>query len=424
MARRPRTSPRAAVESRDAPVRPVTTDTPPPPPSAPRTVWWPWALALPLVAVAAWVGGRATNSRGAVESPHEASRAPRWGGLELQPFYLEVPPGYYSASMCAPGPTVWRLPRGTLGDLRVMLDGAGVEGAARDAVLAATVCNAEGCVVTPSEAVVTGLAPRVRESLYARLGRYTENPAQAFPFRRPASEARWSVRSGITEGALLDRLVYPRGTSVLFSDLNVLCARLHGDAEKVRVLETLSRMSALMVWVKVTPESDIDTLVDYWARGAPFRDIRPVLESVARVPGGGHLDVVNLLPPFARRRMNTYPAVSDPPRDCYWTALNFFSVGDPVDVFVAGAEVEAAMVNDYDRVPFESRGLGDVIFFVGPGGVPVHAVNHVAGEVVFTKNGGHFRQPWVLTTLDAVQEIYPDATERRVYRRRTVPATG
>jgi hypothetical protein len=326
--------------------------------------------------------------------------------------------------MCAPEPTVWRLPRGTINDLRAMLDAAGVEGSSRDAVLAQTTCDPGGCVATPSEAVVTGLSPRARESLYARLGRYTENPAQAFPFRRPAPESRWSVRSGITEASLLDRLVYPRGASVLFSDLNILCARLHGDGEKVRVLETLSRMSALMVWVKVTPESDIDVLADYWQRGAPFRDIRPVFESVARVPGGGHLDVVNLLPPFARRRMNTYPGVSDPPRDCYWTALNFFSVGDPGDALVAGAEVEAAMVNDYDRVPFESRGLGDVIFFVGPDGMPVHAVNHVAGDVVFTKNGGHFRQPWVLTTLDAVQEIYPDATERRVYRRRTVPAAG
>ena len=90
-----------------------------------------------------------------------------------------------------------------------------------------------------------------------------------------------------------------------------------------------------MVQLKITPETDIASLVSYWAaREELAKDIKPLLESVARVPSGFNIDIAHLLPRFARKRIYIYPNADgdqgEMVYDCHWNSMNFWN--DPPDI--------------------------------------------------------------------------------------------
>lgn len=125
----------------------------------------------------------------------------------------------------------------------------------------------------------------------------------------------------------------------------------------------------------------------------------PLLQALADMPGGGSLGVDHLLPPFARNRLYSYRsdtnnAAND--QDCFWTAVNFFR-RNPDPRLKAGLSPHQILMEDYAESRDTPR-LGDVFLFMR-GGSAVHACVQVAGEVVFTKNGAEFRQPWILMRL-------------------------
>lgn len=416
--------------ARDVPARlPAETDLPgaeeiraavsPPRPTAGHANA-PWGFAAAVVlALAVFFGLRG----GSTSSGASIATGP-WGRMERVGVHLEQPPSFYQASMCSTEAPTWALPGHTASTLRALFASSGVEPGAVDALATRARCDANGCAVRPGDDLVRGLSPDTRARLYTLLGRYTENAAQAFPFSRPAREDRWRDLSAVVDLDLVERLSWRRGETVFLSDLHLLCAAARSDEDRVRILEALSRMSAVMAWVVVDARSDLDALMAYWGRGTRSRNLRPFFEAVARLPEGGRLDVVNLLPPFARRRVNSFAFRDDPPRDCYWTALHFFSLDQPPDEFVDGRGAQAILERDYERVEWDARSFGDVILFAIPGAGPVHAANYVADDLVFTKNGGHMRRPWSLMPLAEVREIYPDATELRVYRMRAYPGAS
>lgn len=339
-----------------------------------------------------------------------------WGRLEVSSFYLELPRHYAEASNCPTGTSRWTLPGYTMDQWRDLLATARVTDAQLAQITAATVCAPQGCVAGPGRDVVLGLSHESRGVIYNTLRRWDENPLQMHAFRRRVSDPWWSVRGGFAHQARFESLTYFDGNFVLFADLNALCPSLD-DPDRLRLLEMVARTSAVMAWLVVSPETDVEPLVRYWNGAGSFRDVRGVFEALART-SPVHLDVANLLPPFARARLNTFRRPNHPARDCYWSALNFFSDDTPPDVFVSGAEIEQAMAADYARVPYEQRQFGDVILLAPPGGLPVHAANYIAAGIVFSKNGAHFRRPWVLERLSEVRGTYPEATELRVYRLR------
>jgi hypothetical protein len=289
-------------------------------------------------------------------------------------------------------------------------------------LLAGTRCEAGLCRTVPPRAVVESLTSEVRGRLYAQLAQAPANVYHVFPFMRPdQDEDRWGPLWGIVDEDLLERLTWHRGGQAHLTDFEVLCRAADSDAERLVVLETLSRMSATMVWLDVRSGDSLEPLTRYWSRGARTRDLRPILEAVSRVPGGGQLDLMHLLPPFARRRLNTYPRPGDPERDCFWTALNFFAVSTPPDEFLGASDSLTVLQRDYDLVPWDRRTFGDVILFVDRQGVPIHAANQVADDLVFTKNGYNVRRPWSILTLAEVRQIYPTATDLRAFHLRQLP---
>jgi len=119
--------------------------------------------------------------------------------------------------------------------------------------------------------------------------------------------------------------------------------------------------------------------------------------------------VVHLIPPFARRRLYTYPTPSTDPkaagRDCHWTSLNFFSV-DPNDDFTVTEAAVRAFERDYYTIQSEFR-LGDIILFTeGPTNKCFHSAVYIADDILFTKNGPRASNPWMLMRLEHMRDYY------------------
>lgn len=375
-------------------------------------------MAMAVAALAALLLSRNWNGAGATTI--HRTEGP-WGRLDRMPFHLEQPPRFLTPELCYTQPSAWILPGFTRERVRELLASADANARDTAAMVASAACDAEGCTVTPSTSFGLELSSSGRDTLYQQIGRFEVNTGFAYPYSQPVGEDRWRDLGDIVDLSLLQRLTWRRGNTVNISDSHLLCAAARNDEERLRIVETLTRMSATMVWLEVDRSSDIEALMSYWGRGSTGRDLRPILRALSQRSGGGRLDVVHLLPPFVRRRLNTFALPGDPPRDCYWTALHFFSLSQPLDSFVNGAGAEEILNRDYQRVPMTSLELGDVLLFVVPGVGPVHAANHVADDLVFTKNGAHMRRPWSLLTLNEVRDLYPEATELRAYRLRAFP---
>lgn len=281
-----------------------------------------------------------------------------------------------------------------------------------------------GVVVTPSPRLILELSSPARTQLYKTLAQDGRNDFQMWPytFRQGGFEA-WFWHSGLSDAtiALVKRLVYLRGQSLCFSDLPEVFAQIPTVAERRRLVKTLSRNATLLMKLRVTADTDVTALTAYWKGIWRAKDIQPMLESLTDVPGGAAIDIAQLLPQFARKRLNTYPwpDPATPATDCYWTAMNFFR-DPPDDRYYNPAVWQSELTTDYS--PVAQPAFGDVVLFLRPDDLPVHAAVYVADDVVFTKNGGNDRQPWMLMKLDDLLARYPhDAALRPVYFHRHQP---
>jgi hypothetical protein len=157
----------------------------------------------------------------------------------------------------------------------------------------------------------------------------------------------------------------------------------------------------------VDGSSDIDAMVAYWDFRGRSKGLRSLFESLARVPGGGELDISHVLTPFARKRLYAFPEPSDDPkiwrRDCGWTALNFFN--DTPDDGLSNPEYAGQVIQrDYEQV--SAPKFGDIAALVDENSDSVHLASYVADGLAFTKNGFNRTQPWMLMKLEDLVAHY------------------
>jgi hypothetical protein len=208
---------------------------------------------------------------------------------------------------------------------------------------------------------------------------------------------------------------------LFFADLGSIDQSLPSPEERSLLIDALSHESTFLARLVLSKESDLEELVDYWGRGGRARDVRPILESVLRAQGEQSIDITHLLPPFARRRLYTYHAVSEEKsrsgRGCHWSALNFFCA-QPDDRFCDAQEVVRALHGECDHVDGNLR-LGDVVAFIDQKRL-IHTAVYIADDILFTKNGHSPTTPWMLMKLEDMKYYYPrrNAVEVRYYRRK------
>lgn len=350
-----------------------------------------------------------------------ANRATResspWGELVIYNVEVEKPDEYLSPNIDTNQPTRWFFGPVTPQQLAMYLEKGGIPPAEVQRLTTAPVCqqSSNGLWVSPGSAYVLGLSPETRRYIYTALSEFPANFYQHFPFSfRKDAFGQWFEHSKMEDAtvSLVKKLVYDRGASICFSDLNEVLVQIPDFQERKRLLKTLSRQATVMMKLRIRPDTDVDKLLQYWGKGARMKDARPLIESLTTLPDGATLDVVHLMPPFARRRLYTYPFPPTRPseggEDCHWTSMNFF--GDtPDDRFLNKEHCRSVLQNDYYVVSGPLT-YGDVLVFLNDQGTAIHSAVYIADGIVFTKNGSSHLQPWTLMKLEDLVATYP--TER------------
>jgi hypothetical protein len=174
--------------------------------------------------------------------------------------------------------------------------------------------------------------------------------------------------------------------------------------------------------LQINPETDVDKLLGYWAapaNGVRIKDVRPLLDSLKRLPDGANISLLYFLPQFARQRLYTFPMpaqIGDPMMDCHWSTMNFFNE-IPDNRFN-----DPAYLGNYVRTNFyeiaKANAYGDVVFLQDDKGTVLHSAVYICDDIVFTKNGRSTVQPWILMHLKDLMGVYASSPglTAKVYR--------
>jgi hypothetical protein len=328
-----------------------------------------------------------------------------WGQLETRPILLAPPSRLTKSSSCHVDPSAWTFPEASWPLIDSWLAHAGMSSVLREELGRRVQCEEVGCIAYPEADWVLRVPAEVRTTLYpllAALGNHWV--VESLRTGREAFEARLATTT-LPEAARarLRQLSFVWDGEVVFADIASVCAMLDapGRAELMRFLHM---EEALIVRLRVAEGQDVAPLVRYWSRGEFGRELAALLESLSRRPGGGRVDVINLLPPLPRVLLNTYPDRTDDNRNCFWSAMNFLAT-EPDDRLKETDVVTEERLTRYEVVTDAPR-LGDVYEFGAFEEHVGHMAVHIADGIVFTKNGLNAARPWILATLDSVRKQY------------------
>ena len=422
----------------NAPLPPTKTA---PPAAAPHWARW-WLSVLTILILGLLVGLGMHSWEGPEPRPENQAAAPAepaqepavaaqpgeilegsWGRLEIVPMTIAPPRELlWQAELDNSGAVTWHFPKMSLSQLNDKLIELGLPDSIQTALRSQAKLNPtiDGYTVSPGRELVLGLAPEVRAKLYVLLHHFAENRDQANGFRFCGTSVEaWFADSPILPETkrLVTPLVYRDASFLFFSDLRSVEPLLPSAEERIALIRALTRESTMLLKLEVSEESDVKSLVNYWGRGGRDKEVRPILDSLSRIGGRQSLDVTQLLPPIARQRIYTYP-IPRPDgktikRDCYWTAMNFFSE-QPDDRFGDVDKVFEALKEDYYRIHGNPQ-FGDLVIYLGQEQEPIHAAIYIAADVLFTKNGTTVARPWMFIKMEDMKHFYPRTDKKTVF---------
>jgi len=166
----------------------------------------------------------------------------------------------------------------------------------------------------------------------------------------------------------------------------------------------------VMARLSIQPDMDIDKIAAYWGSmpNVHFTDIRPLMESLKQLPGGAEFSVIYLLPKFARDRLYTFPQPpkpGDPVMDCHWTTFNFAS-DTPDNRFNDPTYAMQFIEKNYYQIAAPSH-YGDILLLMNDRQEIKHSAVFLADDLIFTKNGDNYRQPWMIMRIPDLLATYP-----------------
>ena len=392
-------------------------------------------LTLPwLVVLAVYLRGGAGEpvppvDRTVAGETRPAAQGP-WGRLTITPIIVSPPLEYVASDWGREeGPYRWYFPGTSPEVLRAFLSSTGL---APDQIarLESTGQRDEqiaGLTIRPDLDLLQSLDPAVRARLYLQLAKSSLNADQLNSFRFfGTSTDAWFDRALISAQtrALIEPLVYRDGDIMHFADSEIVHTKITDKAELRRLAKALLRQPTMLVRLAVAQSSQITDLAQYWGRGGRSTDVRPLLESVAGAGIAGEIDIVHLLPAFARNRLYRYPKLTTADlikpalANCLWTSLNFF-VQEPDDKFLDVNVALSTLRRDYYIVESNYQ-LGDIIALLDAEGDLFHVVVSLADDLVFTKNGTSPLAPWTIMPLQRVKDYYRNQSDnpRLIYHRR------
>lgn len=338
-----------------------------------------------------------------------------WGRLEVCKLVLDPPEEFFDIRGGLQGyqqSSQWYFEGLTIDEVRKILLSARLDAKLVGELTASPLMEAgEGFVrIRPPDDLIDSMSRSARERIYYFLDRDPRDPfvrsfvIDWFGFERMVTD---SVIPRETVD-LISRLSYFHHGCRTFSDTAFVLRQIPDEEMKKRVLMALAREYALLVQLVVPRTGDMDSIVEYWTAGRRNRDILPFLESIRAEPQIEKIDIVHLLPPTPRKLLNSFGrprlAMGSLNRDCFWTSFNFFNY-HPSDRWLDLDSMKLVLGN-YEKVTGELQ-FGDVIMIVDQKDKRfIHSCNFVAGNIVFTKNGGGIDRPWLLGTFTEVLSSY------------------
>ena len=383
------------------------------------------------IALGQWVG-RSTSPSAVSKASDSAEGETRWvsgpwGDLQIRRIQIERPDEFVASSFPPGPPTRWFFAGLSEQQLQTLFSQKDLT-AEQQAVLLDThnwEVQTNGIYVTPGRETILNLSPAARQRLYDILATNAVNFRQRWAFKMRSDEVEQRfARSGLSPEtlSLVRRFLYRQGKVVCFSDLDEVLSRIPSVAEKRRLIKVLSRQPAALATLKITEGQDVEPLIRYWGREGRAKDVGPLLEALARLPGGATVDIAELLPPFARMLLNTFPYPSEDPlvsrRDCTWSSMNFFK-DEPDKRFYDFAVTRQVVNREYYPIQDDPK-FGDIVWFSDAEGNTVHVAVYIAADILFTKNGANFNEPWLLMEMKDLLARYTTGTPLKVttYRRK------
>jgi hypothetical protein len=362
--------------------------------------------------------------------PHDKSRSIHvgaWGAMITRDIQLERPDEYLTAETTDPAPEKWIFTGLQPDAVRMLLAGCGMDAGELASLLKTTVVTGAGTELRPPADLVFSLSPAVREKLYLGLTGRNVNTYFDYPFVFPNDTAETiytDPRLMAEDVAQLKKLVYTNGSAKQLTDYQTLMRTIPTVERRTAMARVLSRQSAVFAGLVIKPDTDIDKIAAYWGHtpNVRFTDIRPLLEALKALPEGGNLSLFYLLPKFARDRLFTFPlpsGPSDPVMDCHWSTFNFAS-DTPDNRFDDPNYAVEFIRNNYYNIAAPSI-CGDVLLLMNDKDEIKHSAVYLADDLVFTKNGNNYSQPWMIMHIHDLLSFYPASPPMRTfYMRRKV----
>lgn len=338
-----------------------------------------------------------------------------WGELEISYIQISPPIDYIPELRIIPDNQIWRFPGWDRQTLLKFLDNNAIGAQTRQALRLKIAPDPEnnGVMIRPSEEEIINLGPGERAYIYNQLSAYKINRAHDKVHRYAGSSLDEWLNGAKISGStrdMLDKLVYRNGGLLFFVDLPILMRRIESVEERQELFRALSREKTMLIKLRIGDDSNLRAIAEYWGRGVHAKDIYPLLESLRNRPGERSIDIVHLMPPFARRHLFMFPHIYDDAdestsmRDCHWTTFNFFNLALD-NSYSTAAVVKKTIETGYHKIePAELR-FGDVILYL-EGNHLLHSAVFLAGDIVFTKNGTNFSSPWMFMHMPDLENYY------------------
>jgi hypothetical protein len=367
-----------------------------------------------------------TRSNSPVAKPAQAHNTPKpWGNLESLKIPLADSEEFFLDRQERLRPARWFFEGLSEHQLAELFDSCGLTPQQSIELTKSVSQQSNGCFVLPTTNVIRSLSSSARQQIYQVLKNSSTNYAQCYPFRFPRNDfASKFADTGLSAQTLelLRSLTYTNSRTLCLADLQIL-PELLTPAEFNQVIDAIYRWPSYFLHLRVYPDSDVEPLVRYWGAGGMERRIRPLLESLAKIPNtnGTSINITALLPSFARARLNTFPdswAEEQVSReDCFWTSLNFFNE-QPDMRFLDSSYVKKVLQAEYVTIGDKPR-YGDLATLVNKSGDGLHICVYIAEDFVFTKNGMNELSPWMLMKISDMMLAFPsEQPQRLVFLRR------
>jgi hypothetical protein len=376
-----------------------------------------WFIVTPLLVIGAvsathWTDKKVEHTNRGT-SPDVCSGP--WGDLQTWDIRLEQPQEYSGFLTVASRGPAWNFGTLTAPATVNLLVNCGIS--QEEATRVVSECKdagSAGTILKPDEKFLLGLNPEVRSKLYKELAANPANRFQLAPYYVPNGDVGAMFDDGHPGSAkaisLVKKLSYTRNGFTYFSDPELVLSHLETTEERSYFLQDLTSQNAVMMRLLIRPDTDIDKPLNYWALSMPgvlIKDLRPLFESQKRLPDGGSISILYLLPPIAREKLFTTPLppiAGEKMPDCHWTALNYFN--ETPDPKMSDNDYASRYISDNYYQIAKPGVAGDLVLLLNPQDQVIHSSVYIADDVVFTKNGINYAQPWILMKIDDMHGSY------------------